>query len=98
MRMLPALSRAVSTTVCMPSLLTVMEAHEPSETPSRVQVKLASPEVESEAEPLKETGLRYQPFEPVVPLNAPVMVGSCESTLAVNVPIVELSPQEESAQ
>ena len=76
MRLFPALSRAFNTSVCAPSLLMVMELHEPSATPSKVQVKLASPEVESEAVPLKVIGLRYQPFVPDVPLNVPVMLGS----------------------
>ena len=84
--------------MCAPSLLTVMELQEPSEVPSSVQVKLANPEVASEAAPLKETGLRYQPFNPVVPLNVPVIFGSWVSTFVLNVPIMELSPQEESAQ
>ena len=66
--------------------------------PSKEQVKLASPDAASEADPLKETELVYQPFEPAVPLNVPEMFGSTESTFAVNVPISELSPKEESAQ
>ena len=97
-RVFPALSRAMSTSVCPPSLLTVMELHEPSVIPSSVQVKLANPEVASEALPLKETGVRYQPFDPAVPLNVPVIVGCCESTLAFTVPIVELSPYDDNAQ
>ena len=75
MRLFPALSRAVSTSVCAPSLLTVMEEHEPSVVPSKVQVKLANPEVASEAVPVKEIGLIYQLFDPVVPLNVPVILG-----------------------
>ena len=75
-----------------------MTLQEPSVAPSRLHVKLANPEVESDAEPLKEIGLTYQLFEPAVPLNVPVMMGSSESTCAVSVPIVELSPNEESAQ
>ena len=94
----PALSRAVKTTVCRPSLLTFMELQEPSAIPSSVQVKLASPEVASEALPVKETGVIYQPFDPRLPVKAPVILGSPVSTFTVKFPIVELSPQDESAQ
>src|SRR5215207_5038547 len=75
-----------------------MDVHKPSTTPSSAQVKLAKPEVVSEAIPLKLTGLTYQPLEPDVPLNVPVILGSWLSTLAASVPIVELSPHDESAQ
>ena len=71
---------------------------EPNGTPSNVQVKLANPEVASAANPLKVTGVRYQPFDPVVPLNVPAKFGSWVSTFAVKVPISELSRNEESAQ
>src|SRR6185503_4061350 len=40
LRILPALSRALSTRVCIPSLLTVIVLHDGSATPSKVQAKL----------------------------------------------------------
>ena len=60
----------------MPSLLTVMDVQEPSAVPSKEHVKLASPDVMSNAFPLKEMGLRYQPFDPDVPVNVPVILGN----------------------
>ena len=98
MRTFPALSLAVSTSVCAPSPVRVMDVQEPSAVPSKVQVKLARPDVASEAEPLKEIELKYHPFEPDVPLNVPAILGNWESTFALNVLIVELSPNDESAQ
>ena len=41
----PALSWAVNESVCEPSLLIMIELHEPIVEPSRVQVRLAKPEV-----------------------------------------------------
>ena len=82
----------------MPAVLTVMELQDGNPILSRVQVKLARPEVASDAEPLKETGLRYQPFAPVVPENVPVILGNFESTLVDKDPISDVSPHEESAQ
>jgi hypothetical protein len=75
-----------------------MEVQEPSAAPSKVQVKLASPDVVSAAEPVKEIGLIYQPFVPAVPLKAPLITGNSESTFTVIDPMVELSPHEERAQ
>src|SRR6266498_3020012 len=97
-RIFPALSLAVSTSICAPSPLIVIDEQEPSAAPSNVHVKLARPDVTSEAEPLKEIGLKYHPFEPDVPLNVPAILGNWESTFALNVLIVELSPNDESAQ
>ena len=59
---------------------------------------VAMPEVASDINVLRVTELRYQPFEPAVPVRVPVILGGWVSTLAVNVPITELSPNEESAQ
>src|SRR5215208_5481999 len=98
MRVFPALSRALSTSVCAPSPFTVIEEHDPSGLPSSVHVKLVSPDVVSEAEPLKLIESRYQPFRPAMPLQAPVIFGNWESTFADNVPISELSRKEERAQ
>jgi len=66
--------------------------------PSRVHVKLARPEVTSEAELLRVTGPIYHPFMPATPLKVAAMLGSSVSTFAFSAPIVELSPNEESAQ
>src|SRR5690349_14009961 len=93
-RVLPALSRAIRTVVWSPSPLTVMVLQEPSAMASRVHVKLARPEVASEAELLRVIGPRYQPFSPAVPLRLALIVGSWESTFAVKVPISELSRNE----
>ncbi len=38
-------------------------------------MKLATPEVVSEAVALKETGPMYHPFEPDVPLSVPLIFG-----------------------
>src|SRR5687768_4567744 len=75
LRVLPALSRAVNTRLCMPSLLTVIVLQDGSATPSRVHLKLAKPEVASVAEPLNEAGETYQLFAPDMPVKAPVMLG-----------------------
>src|SRR5829696_6834352 len=76
----------------------VMLLQESSATLLSVQVKLARPDVASEAELLSVTGLRYQLFCPIVPLKVPLIVGGCESTFAERDPISELSRKEESAQ
>ena len=76
----------------------MIELQATSPVPSRLQVKLANPDVASEAELINVTGLRYHPFKPVVPVMFDVMLGSWESTFVVSAPMVELSPNEESAQ
>ena len=53
-----------------------MVLQEPSAVPSRVQVKLAKPDVVSEAVLLRLTELRYHPFKPAVPAKLAVIVGS----------------------
>ena len=64
------------------------------------QVNAAKPEpgLLSDAEPLKMTGLVNQLFNPAVAVIVAEMVGFTVSTLALRVPINEVSVYEESAQ
>jgi hypothetical protein len=75
-----------------------MELQDPSAVPSRVQVKLANPEVASNAELVRVTGPRYHVFCPAMPLRLAVIFGGNESTFAERLLISELSRNEESAQ
>jgi hypothetical protein len=75
-----------------------MEMQESGVTPSTLQLKLSTPETESDIVLFNKTELVYQPFDPLVPLKESMIEGGSESTLMLRLPISDVSVKEECAQ